>query len=97
MMRHFTGRLETGAMVKTLAKLFVAGALLAGICSLVWIFFFSAYPHATIWANLIVMLGTIACGAGVFFGTAYLLHVAEVRDVVDLVRRRLGSANQPSA
>jgi putative peptidoglycan lipid II flippase len=97
MMRHFTGRLETGAMVKTLAKLFVAGALLAGICSLVWTFFFAAHPHATIWANLVVMLGTIALGAGVFFGTAYLLRVAEVRDVVDLVRRRLGPPTQPSA
>ncbi len=30
MMRRYTGRLETGAMLKTLAKLLVAGALLAG-------------------------------------------------------------------
>ena len=30
MMRRYTGRLETGAMIRTLAKLLVAGALLAG-------------------------------------------------------------------
>src|SRR5436853_1984076 len=34
MMRRYTGRLETGAMIRTLAKLLVAGALLAVICLL---------------------------------------------------------------
>lgn len=91
MMRHFTGRLETGLMVKILAKLAVAGAFLAGICWLAWAFFFSAYPHAGIWANLVVMLVTIAVGAGVFFGAAYLLRVDEMRDLVGMVRRKLGS------
>src|SRR6266480_7432494 len=43
MMRHFTGRLETGALVKLLAKLLVAGALLAGICALTSTFFFSTH------------------------------------------------------
>jgi putative peptidoglycan lipid II flippase len=88
MMRHFTGRLETGMMVQTLFKLFLAGALLAGLCWLAWAFFFSTHPHASILANLIVMLITIGAGAATFFGAAYLLRVAEVRDVVDLVRRR---------
>src|SRR5213079_2330249 len=70
MMRHFTGRLETGALVKTLAKLLVGGALLAGICALASTFFFSIHEHASVWANLIVMLMTIAIGAGTFFGAA---------------------------
>ena len=95
MMRHFTGRLETGALVKLLAKLLVAGALLAGICALASTFFFSIHEHASVWANLIVMLMTIAIGAGVFFGAAYLLRVAEVCDVVDLVRRRIGRGGSP--
>ena len=91
MMRHFTQRLETGALVKTLAKLFVAGALLAAVCFVANAFFFSTHAHAAVWLNLIVMLITIALGAGIFFWIAYLLRVAEVRDVVDLVRRRFGS------
>jgi hypothetical protein len=33
---------------------------------------------------------TVVVAAAVFFGTAYLLRVAEVEDVVKLVRRRLG-------
>src|SRR5256886_8228628 len=88
MMRHFTGRLETGALVKTLAKLLVGGALLAAICAVASAFFFSTHEHASIWMNLIVMLITIAAAAGISFGPAYLLRVAEVRDVVDLVKRR---------
>ena len=35
------------------------------------------------------MLLTIVVGAGSFFGAAYLLRVAEVHDVVTLVRRKL--------
>src|ERR1700716_2972200 len=42
MMRHYAGRLETGAMIKTLAKLLAAGALLAGICLLAQHFIFAA-------------------------------------------------------
>ena len=91
MMRYFTGRLETGVMVRTLVKLLLAGVALAGICWLASTFFFSTHPHAPIWANLIAMLTTIAIGAGIFFGTAYLLRVAEVQDVVDLVRRKFRS------
>ncbi len=89
MMRHYTGRLETGAMLLTLGKLLLAGAALAGICWLAFVFFFSTHAHAAAWQNAIIMLITVACGAGTFFGTAYLLRVAEVHDVVELVRRRL--------
>jgi putative peptidoglycan lipid II flippase len=88
MMRHYTEHLETGAMLKTIVKLLVAGIGLAIICWLALTFFFARYPHASDWQNLLVMLITIGFGAGIFFGGAYLLRVAEVHDVVDLVRRR---------
>ena len=89
MMRHYTGRLETGAMLLTIGKLLLAGAALAGICWLAFMFFFSTHAHASAWKNAIMMLITVTCGAGTFFGAAYLLRVAEVHDVVELVRRRL--------
>jgi putative peptidoglycan lipid II flippase len=95
MMRYYTGHLETGAMLKTIGKLLVAGIGLAAICWLALTFFFAVRPHASDWQNLLVMLITICSGAGIFFGGAYLLHVAEVHDVVELVRRKFG--NQPSA
>jgi hypothetical protein len=87
MMRHYAGRLETGTMIKTLAKLLIAGALLAGICLLAHHFIF--VPGMTAWRKVFGLLVTIAVGSGAFFGAAYLLHVAELRDVVLLVRGRL--------
>jgi hypothetical protein len=92
MMRHYTKHLETGAMLKTVGKLLLAGSVLAVICWLASDFFFMRYPHAPGWQNLIVLLSTICCGAGAFFSAAYLLRVAEVHDLVDLVRRRIGRA-----
>jgi putative peptidoglycan lipid II flippase len=89
-MRYHAGRLETGALLTTIAKLLCAGAGLAVICWLASLLFFTSHAHAPGWQNAIVLLITIACGSGVFFGAAYLLHVAELRDVVDLLRRRLG-------
>ena len=89
MMRRYAGRLETGAMVKTLAKLLVAGAFLAGICFLAQLFIFIPGVAADTWQRLFGIVVTIAVGGGAFFGVAYLLHIAELRDVVTLVRGRL--------
>jgi len=92
MMRRYTKHLETGAMLKTIGKLLIAGIVLAAICWLTWEFFFMRYPHAPGWQNLLVMLITIGCGAGAFFFAAYFLRVSEVHDLVDLVRRRFRRA-----
>jgi putative peptidoglycan lipid II flippase len=91
MMRHYAGRLETGAMIKTLAKLLVAGALLAGICLLAQQFIF-APTGLTAWRKVFGLLVTIAVGSAAFFGAAYVLHVSELRDVVQLVRGRFTKA-----
>ena len=88
MMRRHTGRLETGAMMATLAK-----------CSwparssrrFVWRrsdFSSSPATHGSGWRLILDVTLTIAVGAGAFFGAAYLLRVAEVHDVVTMVRRR---------
>ena len=45
MMRRYTGRLETSALIRTLAKLLVAGALLAAICLLAQHFIFFSRPE----------------------------------------------------
>lgn len=88
MMRRYTGRLETGAMIRTLAKLLVAGVLLAAICWLAQHFIFFSQTGGA-WRKLFGLTLTIAVGGATFFGAAYLLHVAEVRDVVALVQGRL--------
>ena len=88
LMRRLSGRLETGLMIRTLAKLLVAGALLAAICLLAQHFIFFSNIDATSWRKAFGLIGTIAVGGAAFFGAAYLLHVAELRDVVLLVRGR---------
>jgi putative peptidoglycan lipid II flippase len=88
MMRRYAGRLETGTMIVTLVKLLVAGALLAGICFAAQQFVFVGPAGMALWRKAAGLAVTITAGAGVFFGTAYVLHVAEVRDVVELVRGR---------
>ena len=88
LMRRLSGRLETGLMIRTLAKLLIAGALLAAICLLAQHFIFFSNAEATSWRKIFGLVGTIAIGGGAFFGAAYLLHVAELRDVVTLVRGR---------
>src|SRR5436309_5178212 len=95
MMRHYTKRLETGAMLKTIGKLLLAGSVLAVICWVASSFFFMRYPHAPGWQNAMVMLVTICCGAGAFFSAAYLLRVTEVHDLVDLLQRRIGRGGSP--
>ena len=86
MMRRYTGRLETAMMIKTLIKLLVAGVLLAAVCLVSQHYLFS--DGATPLRNAVALLLTIAIAGGAFFGAAYVLHVAELRDVVALVRGR---------
>jgi peptidoglycan biosynthesis protein MviN/MurJ (putative lipid II flippase) len=87
MMRRYTGRLETAEMIKTLIKLLIAGVLLAAVCLLTQHYLFLS-DGATTSRKAAALLITIAVGGAAFFGTAYLLHVAELRDVVTLLRGR---------
>lgn len=89
MMRRHTGRLETGAMLTTLGKIAIAGVVLAAICWLAHLFLLSSATRVSSWKLAFEMMLTIGVGAAAFFGTAFLLHVDEVHDVVTLVRRKL--------
>jgi hypothetical protein len=84
-------------MFQTVAKLLLAGIGLAAICWLASTFFFSVQVDLAAWKNFLALMITIAVGAGVFFGAAYLLRVNEVHDLVGLVRRRFARNDQPSA
>lgn len=97
MMRKHAGPLETGALFGLLAKLVVPLALLAGVCWLAMDTVFYPGVHLPEWQRIFGVLLTIGVAAVVFFGSAFLFRVNEVRDVVDLIRRKLGRKNQPSA
>ncbi|HAK07177.1 MAG TPA: hypothetical protein DCO65_07950 [Spartobacteria bacterium] len=91
MMRRYARRLETGAMLKLLGKLLVAGAILAAICWLALQFLFTPGARLPEWKMIVDVTITIAIGAAAFFGTAFLLRVSELDDVVELIRRRFRS------
>ncbi len=90
MMLRYAGPLETGAMFRTLAKLLIAGACLGAVC---WFgdqwFFANGIPRSE-WHKLVGVGTTVVAGSVVFFGAAYILRVAELQDMVALVRRKLG-------
>ena len=97
MMRRYAGPLETGAILGLLAKLVIPALLLAGICWLALEFLFQSGAPLPEWQRILGVLVVIAVAAAVFFGTAFLMRVHEVRDIVDLVRRRFARNDQPSA
>ena len=92
MMRRYAGALETGKMIKTLAKLLAAGALLAGVCWAAVEFYLGSGSHLATLPKLFAVLGTVGVGVTVFFGAAYLLRVGELQDIVAVLRRKLGGA-----
>jgi putative peptidoglycan lipid II flippase len=88
MMRRHTGRLETGAMLATLGKIALAGALLGAVC---WAAQHFVFPEATKlpeWKRILDLAVAIALGGGAFFAAAYLLGIEELREAVALVRKR---------
>ena len=90
MMRKYAGSLETGAIFTLLAKLIVPATLLAGICWLSAEFLFQPSAHLPEWEKIGGVLLVIALAAVVFFASALLMRVQEVREIVDLVRRKFG-------
>ena len=76
-------------MFAGLAKICLAGLLLALICWLANYWWLGAWEQLRFFAKLWELLGIIIVSAMVFFGTAFLLGVDEMRDVFDFVIRRI--------
>jgi putative peptidoglycan lipid II flippase len=89
MMQKHAGSLETGALFGLLAKLIIPLALMAGICWLSLQTMFYPGAHLPGWQKVFGVLLVIGVAAAVFFGSAFLFRVDEVRDVVDLIRRKV--------
>jgi peptidoglycan biosynthesis protein MviN/MurJ (putative lipid II flippase) len=95
MMRKHAGPLETSALFGLLGKLVIPLALLAGVCWLSLDTMFYPGAHLPEWQKIFGVLLVIAVAAAVFFGSAFLFRVKEVRDVVDLIRKKLGRGGSP--
>jgi len=89
LMRRHTRRLETRQTLIGLAKICLAGVLLALVCWAANYWWLDAWASLRFFAKLAALLVTILVGAIVFFATAFLLRVSEVQDIIDVFRRRL--------
>src|SRR5438105_2731157 len=83
-----TRGLESRRMFAGLVKICLAGLLLALICWLANHWWLDAWEHLRFFEKLFALFATILVSAAAFFGVAFLLHVDEVRDAFDLVKRK---------
>ncbi|HEY3901455.1 MAG TPA: murein biosynthesis integral membrane protein MurJ [Chthoniobacter sp.] len=83
-------RLESAQMLATLAKLAVAGGVLALVCwgGLHWLL--GDWRHVNLLMRIVLLFVTIGVAAGAFFGVALLLRIEELDDVAAMVKRKLG-------
>jgi putative peptidoglycan lipid II flippase len=89
LMWQHTRRLETQQMLAALLKICAAGALLALVCWAANHWWLNGWEQMRLLQKSFVLGGAIVVGMITFFGAAFLLRVSEVRDIVDLVRRRV--------
>lgn len=88
-MRKFAGDIGTVELVKTLAKLTVAGAAMAAVCVAANQYFFMDPAHLPFWLRAGGLLATVSVAAVVYFVAASLLKVAEAKDGLEMIMRKL--------
>ena len=90
-----TRGLESRRMFSALAKICLAAGLMALVCWAANYWWLDAWEQLRFVQKLCALMGTIVVSATIFFGIALLLGVDELRDVFDLVRRRIGRGGSP--
>jgi len=90
-----TRGLESRRMFSALAKICLAAGLMALVCWAANYWWLDAWEQLRFVQKLCALMGTIVVSAAIFFGIALLLGVDELRDVFDLVRRRIGRSGSP--
>ena len=83
-------RLETRQMISTLAKLALAGGVLALVCWAGQHSLLAGWVHQGLLLHIAFLLITIVLAGGAFFAVALLLRIEELDDVAALVKRKLG-------
>ena len=96
MWRH-TRRLETQQLIAALLKICVAAALMATVCWAANHWWLDNWEQMRLLQKSVALFGTIFVAAVIFFGTAYSLGLNELKEVIDLVRRKLGLEGRASS
>jgi putative peptidoglycan lipid II flippase len=88
-LRRKFGGLELGRLLSTTIRISIASAALAGISWVIWDVLDSALGRSTV--AQIISLGTgLALGALAYLAVAWMLRIAELEQILRLLRRRHG-------
>lgn len=89
LMRRAAGGLRTASLIGPFGKMLIAAAGLAAVCyaGQQWLGTWLVADNLVdrIWS----LLAVISAGAGVYFGLCALLHVAEAREALAIIRRKI--------
>jgi len=81
--------LETRRLLLLLLKVAVASAALVAVCAASSHWLLADWRVQLLWIKLPALLATVAAGAAAFAACGVLLHIEELKELIDAVRRRL--------
>lgn len=88
LMRQKVRRLETIAFTRILVKLLVASAVLAAVCWFGTTVLLQNYFHEPAVTKTLLLFTVIIAASASFFATCYVLRIEEMRQIVDIFRKR---------
>jgi putative peptidoglycan lipid II flippase len=88
-MSRFAGDPGTADLLALLFKLILACAAMAAVCLAANRFFFMDPAHLPFWLRASGLVATVGMAAVVYFAAARLLQVAEAKDALEMITRRL--------
>jgi putative peptidoglycan lipid II flippase len=89
LMRAQLEHLESRRLLLLLAKVAVAGGALVAVCAASSHWLLADWQEQTLWVKLPALLATVIVGALAFAGCGFLLHIEELKDLGDALKRRL--------
>jgi putative peptidoglycan lipid II flippase len=81
--------LESRRLLLLLVKVAVASGALVAVCAASSHWLLADWQDQTLWIKLPALLGTVVAGAAAFATCGVLLHIEELKELRDAVRRRL--------
>jgi putative peptidoglycan lipid II flippase len=92
LMHHHLGSLESRRSLETLGKIALAGAALAAVCEASSRWLLADWATQALWTKALALFGTILAGGVVFTGSAALLKIEELHEIMAGLKRRLRRA-----
>jgi putative peptidoglycan lipid II flippase len=89
LMQFYLKGLESRRLLLLLVKVAVACGALVAVCAASSHWLLADWQEQALWVKLSALLATVIVGASVFAGCGVLLHIEELKDLGDALKRRL--------